>query len=292
MRPNFFIVGGSKCGTTNMSYYLNEHPDVFIPELMEPYYYSRFDVPQNFNRESMIIDEKNYLKLFKNGINHKAIGESSPVYLQCPHSPIEIKKDNPDAKIIISIRNPIDKAHSSYFSYKFMNLDKRSFSEKITIFEKERDRNEFFIFNFIEDGLFSKHIQHYQNYFEPKNIKIIFFEDYILNTVDHIKSILDFLELDNNIEFTTHPKNSFRVPRNKIASSLLNNKFFRNISTELVPTVYRDRIGEKFFVKQSTKPQMNKKERIRLKEIFQSEFENLTKLLGKSPPWKDFQQKI
>ena len=38
MDPNFFIVGGSKCGTTNMSYYLNEHPDVFISKLNEPYY--------------------------------------------------------------------------------------------------------------------------------------------------------------------------------------------------------------------------------------------------------------
>ena len=48
MPPNFFIVGGAKCATTNISYYLNQHPDVFIPELNEPHYYCRFDVPENF----------------------------------------------------------------------------------------------------------------------------------------------------------------------------------------------------------------------------------------------------
>ena len=39
MNPNFFIVGGAKCGTTNISYYLNLHPKIFFPELNEPYYF-------------------------------------------------------------------------------------------------------------------------------------------------------------------------------------------------------------------------------------------------------------
>ena len=289
MRPNFFIVGGAKCGTTNMSYYLNDHPDVFIPELMEPYYYSRFDVPKNFKRESMITDEKNYLKLFKNATNHKAIGESSPVYLQCPHSAKEIKKDNPDSKIIISIRNPIEKAHSSYFSYKFMNLDKRSFIEKINLFKKQFDSNEFYIFNFVEDGFFSKHIKRYQDVFAPENIKIIYFENYIKDIPKHIRLLQEFLELDVNSDFTEKPKNSFRVPRNKIANSLLQNKMFRDVSTKLVPTIYRDRIGEKFFVKQSTKPSLHPDERKLLKEIFLPEYENLKELLGTYPPWDDYE---
>tara|TARA_A100001037_G_scaffold261543_1_gene250621 strand:- start:554 stop:1423 length:870 start_codon:yes stop_codon:yes gene_type:complete len=289
MRPNFFIVGGAKCGTTNMSYYLNDHPDVFIPELMEPYYYSRFDVPKNFKRESMITDEKTYLKLFLNATDHKAIGESSPVYLQCPHSAKEIKKDNPDSKIIISIRNPIEKAHSSYFSYKFMNLDKRSFTEKIDLFKKQFDSNEFYIFNFIEDGFFSKHIKRYQDIFSPENIKIIYFENYIKDIPGHIKLLQDFLDLDNNFDFTEKPKNSFRVPRNKIANSLLQNKMFRDISTKLVPTTYRDRIGEKFFVKQSTKPPLHPNERKLLKKIFLPEYENLKELLGTYPPWSDYE---
>ena len=64
MEPNFFIAGGSKCGTTNISYYLNEHPQVFVSELNEPYYFCKFDVPNDFERPSMIKDEVKYLKLF------------------------------------------------------------------------------------------------------------------------------------------------------------------------------------------------------------------------------------
>jgi hypothetical protein len=289
MNPNFFIVGGAKCATTNISYYLNDHPDIFIPELNEPYYYCKFDVSKNFKRASMITDKKKYLNLFKKATYQKAIGEATPVYLQCPNAAKEIKKDFPDSKIIISIRNPIDKAHSSYFSYKFMNLDKRSFSEKIDVYEKKLLDNEFDLFNFIEDGFFSKHIKRFQKVFPPENIKIIFFEDYVKDISIHINSILNFLEIEKPITLTTKPKNSFRVPKNKLAKFLLNSSKFRKISTKLIPTIQRDKIGERFFVTQSKKPSMLSEDRKRLKNIFSTEYEDLKNLLNLSLPWKDFQ---
>lgn len=288
MNPNFFIVGGAKCATTNISYYLNDHPDIFIPELNEPYYYCKFDVPKNFKRVSMITDKKKYLNLFKKATNHKVIGEATPVYLQCPNAAKEIKNDFPNSKILISIRNPIDKSHSSYFSYKFMNLDKRTFSEKIDIYEKKILNNEFDIYNFIEDGFFSKHIKIFQKFFPPEQIKIIFFEDYIKDIPTHINSILNFLEIKETIPLVIKPKNSFRVPRNQLSKYLLNNKTFRNISTKLIPTITRDKLGERFFVKQSTKPSMSVEDRERLKKIFLNEYTDLKNLLGIDPPWKDY----
>ncbi len=289
MNPNFFIVGGAKCATTNISYYLNDHPDIFFPELNEPYYYCKFDVPKIFKRESMITDKKKYLNLFKKATYQKVIGEATPVYLQCPNAAKQIKKDFPNSKILISIRNPIDKAHSSYYSYKFMNLDKRTFSEKIDIYEKKLLDKEFDLFNFIEDGFFSKHIQRFQRVFSPEQIKIIFFEDYVKNIPTHINSILNFLEIKETIPLVIKPKNSFRVPKNQFSKYLLNNKTFRNISTKLIPTITRDKIGERFFVKQSTKPSMSVEDRERLKKIFLNEYIDLKNLLDIELPWKDFQ---
>ena len=144
MKPNFFIAGGSKCGTTNISYYLNEHPEVFISKLNEPYYFCKCDVPENFERTSMIKNWKEYQRLFNKTENYKAVGEASSVYLHCPHAAEEIKNACPDSKIIISVRNPIDRAHSSYFSYQFMHLEKRSFSEMLDWHEEQLKNNEFF----------------------------------------------------------------------------------------------------------------------------------------------------
>ena len=62
VEPNFFIVGAPKSGTTNISYYLIQHTQVFMPENLEPYYFARLDIPQNYERE-IISNEKKYLLL-------------------------------------------------------------------------------------------------------------------------------------------------------------------------------------------------------------------------------------
>jgi len=288
MKPNFFIVGGSKCGTTNISYYLNEHPQVFVSELNEPYYFCKFDVPNDFERPSMIKDETKYLRLFENATNHKAIGEATSAYLHCPHAASEIKKSFPNSKIIISVRNPIEKAHSSYFSYKFMHPDNRSFAEMITWQDQQRHEKEFFLYNFIEAGFFSKHIKRFQNEFSSENIKIIIFEDYIKNEYQYINSILKFLGIDKPVELTEQPKGSYRIPKNKISDFLLGSSTFRRVATKLVPTVQRQKLGDKFFLKQTKKPSMQNDERKQLKEIYKNEVKNLEELLGKNLSWSDF----
>lgn len=288
MKPNFFIVGGTKCGTTNISYYLDEHPQVFISELNEPYYFCKYDIPKDFRRSSMIKDEEKYLELFKKAKNHKAIGEASSVYLHCPHAASEIKKTFPDSKIIISLRNPIERAHSNYFSYRFMNFDKHSFTEIIDEHEKQIKNEEFFIYNILEPGFFSKHIQIYQKYFSKDKIKIVIFEEYIKNTIPTIESILSFLGIDEKIIFHEQPKGAYRIPKNIISKGIIENSIIRNISTRMIPTVTRQKIGDKFLLKQTSKPSMLPEENKRLKKIYESEVLELEKLLNRKLPWKDF----
>ena len=288
MEPNFFIAGAPKSGTTNMSYYLMQHPQVFMPENLEPWYFARLDIPQNYERE-IISDEKKYLNLFKNAKNCKAIGESSPVYLYCPHSALEIKNRFPNSKIIISLRNPIEIAYSEYFSLKFMGFDKnRSFNELLDSSKEQLDQNEFHIDSLLEAGFYSKHIKRFQKIFSKNQIKIIIFEEYIKNTIPTINSILSFLDIDKSIAFKTAPKGAYKVPRNFASQKLMNNSTFRKTTKFIIPTVARQKIGERFLVKESSRPVLKQNERQRLKEIYQDDVENLAKLLGRSLPWKDF----
>ena len=288
VEPNFFIVGAPKSGTTNISYYLMQHPQVFMPENLEPYYFARLDIPQNYERE-IISNEKKYLNLFKNTKNCRAIGESSPVYLYCPHSALEIKNRFPNSKIIISLRNPIEIAYSEYFSLKFMGFDKnRSFNELLDSSKEQLDQNEFHIDSLLEAGFYSKHIKRFQKIFSKNQIKIIIFEEYIKNTIPTINSILSFLDIDKSIAFKTAPKGAYKVPRNFASQKLMNNSTFRKTAKFIIPTVARQKIGERFLVKESSRPILKQNERQRLKEIYQDDVENLAKLLGRSLPWKDF----
>ena len=288
MEPNFFIVGAPKSGTTNMSYYLMQHPQVFMPENLEPYYFARLDVPQNYKRE-IISDEKKYLSLFKNAKNCKAVGESSPVYLYCPHSALEIKNRFPNSKLIISLRNPIEIAYSEYFSLKFMGFDQnRSFDELLDSSEEQLTRNEFHIDSLLEAGFYSKHIKRFQKIFSKNQIKITIFEEYVKNTVPTINSILSFLGIKESITFDVTSKGAYKVPRNFASQKLMNNSTFRKAAKFVIPTVTRQKIGERFLVKESSRPPLKQNQRKRLTQIYQDDVENLSELLGRNLPWKDF----
>ncbi|MFQ5785171.1 MAG: sulfotransferase [Alphaproteobacteria bacterium] len=103
-KPDFFIVGAPKCGTTALSAWLREHPRVFISQPKEPHYFA-FDFPSR--RNASTLDE--YLGLFANADErHLAVGEASVWYLYSDVAIPEIMRFNPAARIVVMVRNPVE----------------------------------------------------------------------------------------------------------------------------------------------------------------------------------------
>jgi hypothetical protein len=105
-RPNFFIIGAPKCGTTSLASWLSQHPQVFMSAFKEPHY---FNTDSNFR---FVNDETRYLDLFRQaGPEHIAVGESSTWYLfsQTAVSEIECFTDK-TARYIVCLRNPVEVA--------------------------------------------------------------------------------------------------------------------------------------------------------------------------------------
>jgi len=108
-KPNFFIIGAPKCGTTALQAYLSYHPSIFLaPD--EQYFFSK-DLNIKFWNS-----EQEYLDLFNEENSHEAIaiGEKSVSYLYSQDAVYNILKFNPKAKFIVMLRNPIDMAYSLY----------------------------------------------------------------------------------------------------------------------------------------------------------------------------------
>ena len=126
--PNFFIVGTAKAGTTSLYEYLKQVPMIFMSSRKEPYFF----VNDVLNRDSSnpIRNRREYLNLFKNARNEVAIGESS-LYLWYPESAELIHKEVPDARIIIILRNPIERAYSHYLMLMRGGEEKMSFHEAL-----------------------------------------------------------------------------------------------------------------------------------------------------------------
>src|SRR5580698_1501830 len=101
LKPNFFIVGAPKSGTTSLYDYLKEHPQVFLPK--KELYYFCYDL----TFRTPPISENIYLKYYTDANNQKAVGDASVYYLLSPGAAKKIKDFNPEAKIIVMLRNPI-----------------------------------------------------------------------------------------------------------------------------------------------------------------------------------------
>jgi len=120
-KPDFYIIGAPKCATTALWHYLSRHPNVFMPALKEPHYFS-FDL-----KFGQINTEQQYTDLFKEaGTLQTLIGEASVYYLYSDEAVINIEKFNPDAKYIVSVRNPMEMAVSLH-------------AEQLASFENIRD---------------------------------------------------------------------------------------------------------------------------------------------------------
>ena len=113
-KPNFFILGGPKCGTTALSEYLREHPDIFFSKDKEPYFFNDdFVGKEKLVGVTAFRDEKEYLEKEFNGFaDYKVVGEGTPMYLFSRTAVPNILKFNPEAKFIVMVRNPVEMAHS------------------------------------------------------------------------------------------------------------------------------------------------------------------------------------
>lgn len=106
-KPNFFIIGAPKCGTTSLAAWLAEHPQVYFSPYKEPHY---FDTD---HKKIIEIDISQYEKCFYGAHDrHQAIGEGSVWYLHSSLAVLNIEAYAPESKYIVCLRNPIEMAYS------------------------------------------------------------------------------------------------------------------------------------------------------------------------------------
>jgi len=198
-KPNFFIIGAPKCGTTAMADYLAQHPEIFVSPFKEPHYFSRDLIVRTKKK-------KDYLNLFKDTGNARCIGEASVWYLYSEAACKGIHEFNPDAKIIIMLRNPVEMLYSLHSQFLFTGNENEPDFMKALDLEQDRRKGKHipWLANFPQ-GLFysnyarySKHVERYINTFPNENIKIILFDDFRSDTIQVYQDLLNFLDVDSS----------------------------------------------------------------------------------------------
>ena len=122
--PNFIVIGAAKAGTTALYWYLAEHPAVFMSPVKETNYFAYgvdadgrllYGNPEHHAFPVKTLEE--YRQLFAGAVDSGAVGEASPIYLECPQAAQRIGALLPAAEIICSLRQPVDRAYSDYVMY-------------------------------------------------------------------------------------------------------------------------------------------------------------------------------
>ncbi|MBA2556652.1 MAG: hypothetical protein H0V12_04785, partial [Chloroflexi bacterium] len=112
-RPDFFIPGAPKSGTSSMYEYLRQHPEIYLPSLKEPRHFCP-DQDSGSDRDGLFFvrDRDEYLALYAGVRGEKRIGDASVQYLYSRVAAERIREFNPDARFIVMLRNPVHMAYS------------------------------------------------------------------------------------------------------------------------------------------------------------------------------------
>jgi hypothetical protein len=176
--PNFLIIGAAKAGTTSLYHYLRQHPDIYMPSVKEPGYFSDPQSP----REA-------YESLFSAVTTEHAIGEASPQYLNSPTAPDRIASELPGVRLIVSLRNPADRAYSSYLGRLQGGRERRGVEEAM------RPGTYYF-----ESSLYFTSLSPYFERFPRERIKVLLFDDIAADARAVLRDLYDFLEVDRSFD--------------------------------------------------------------------------------------------
>jgi hypothetical protein len=170
--PNFFIVGAPKAGTTSLYAYLGQHPQVYMSPVKEPSYFA----PEQC-RHDFIFSWPSYLKLYENVSDEIAIGEATASYLWSETAACNIAARFPRARIIINLRNPIDRAYSQYLQMLTDGVTRKSFREQIDASLRFNNQEFGLLWPFLELGRYYEQIKRYFDKFPRSQIHISYHED-------------------------------------------------------------------------------------------------------------------
>ncbi|MBT8253599.1 MAG: hypothetical protein HKN00_08375 [Flavobacteriaceae bacterium] len=280
--PNFFVIGTPKGGTTSLFHYLEEHPEIFIPKIKEPHYFTHQEVAKSYYRPRIITSQNEYLDLYKDVTNETAIGDLSSSYLYHFKSANRIKNYNSESRIIVVLRNPVDRAISHYMMDISLGFVKASLMD---IIDKKENFSQHYN-QYVEVGQYSEGLAAYYEVFNENRIKIILSDDLFLNTTETMNELFDFLEVKDlqNLKFE-RKFNQYKEPRYDFVKRLHRNKIMEKLKDLISPEI-KDKLKGFLFRTTAIKPEFIE-ERAALFNLLKEDIIFTEKLIGRDlSGWK------
>lgn len=300
--PNFFIVGAAKAGTTSLYEYLSHHPEVYFSNIKEPHFFDTDTIDHDMEYETDYIDFESALKkklhslrvkdtqhyhqLFNNVTTQKAIGEATVSYLYSKISADSIHETVPEAKIIIILRNPVERAFSHYLMDVRSQWTNKPFLN--AAIDSLNDAEEDWACQYIRLGLYHEQVKRYFDIFPKSQIKVLLFDNLKTDTNSVIQDIFEFLEIQPDIACIDHNKkyNKAQLPKYTWVNGL-----FRGINAmkkvgifikimNMIPEKITKRL-KSLLMSSDTLPRLSSNDREALLPYFSDDIKKLSTLINR-----------
>ncbi|BAU65525.1 sulfotransferase [Stanieria sp. NIES-3757] len=296
-KPNLLLVGQPKSGTTALHQFLGQHPEIYMTSIKEPHFFCH-----DFHQESdryyqtrLFFDfreEKAYLKLFAQAEGAKIAGESSTNYLYSQVAAQAIYDFNPEAKIIIILREPATFLYSLHSHYvKFTEENEQDFVRALALEPvrkagkslSPRVTSPSYLY-YSQRVKYYEQVKRYYDLFDASQIKVILFENFKDNNEAVYQDILNFLSVDTNFSPEYDVVNVNKEVKFKALNNLANNQVIKNITKTIFSQEFnefvRDKIVERFFWSEAPKSSMPREIKAQLMKKCQPEVIKISELLG------------
>jgi hypothetical protein len=276
--PNLFVIGAAKAGTTALWRYLGEHPDVYMSPWKEPYFFTSLPyLPAGVD------DAETYLGLFADSRGERYRGEASAIYLWGEHVPEEIRQVSPEARIVVSLREPVELSHRLYLETVAFGLENRTFPQALhdeLVEGKVASDHP----PYARPELYTSALERYLDTFGDR-VFVLFFDDLVADTRGVVRRLYEFLEIDPTVADRVDPRphNSFALPRNSAVASLVHSRRALRAARAIVPHGLRDSIW-RTLVPYTSRPDPDPESVEVLRRLYEPDVLDLRALLDRPLP--------
>ena len=294
--PNFLIIGAAKAGTNALYHYLRQHPQVYMSPWKEPKFFAfeseadlgfraadGKDAPVN---ASVILDQAEYEKLFDGADHALARGEASTHYLYVEDSPRRIKALIPKARLIAVLRNPVDRAFSSYQHLVRDDLEPLDFGPALDAEPRRIAEHYAYLYRYTDMGFYSEQLDRYERIFPEEQLCVLLYDDLRNDPGQTCRRIFSFLGVDERfVPEMSGEYNRSGVPTNRLMHRLLNPSApLKRRLWKVTPQFARERLLDaqtKMVNRNLQRQTIPERERDRLREVFREEIDRLEKRLDR-----------
>ncbi len=289
-RPDTFIVGAPKCATTSMYYYLKQHPGVFMSVPKEPLYFGS-DLTSHRVKTRRF---EEYCSFFEGARGARRVGEASPWYLYSTRAAREIHDFNPNARVIIMLRHPVDAMHALHSQNLYSgNETVEDFREALELEERRRRGESVPVSSHFPDALFYREVYRYTpqvrrflEVFDRERVKILLLDDLKQDPEACYRSVLEHLELRTADPPSFEPHNRNCQFKSDLIQALVQRLPGRTKETlrdlfSVRPWVDLWKVVEPLLVEHRSRPSLNPEFRRKLLDDFREDIRSLSDLIGR-----------